>query len=661
MPKRQSKAGTGSGPASSARRASSKPRYTADDILVLEGLDPVRKRPGMYIGGVDAAGLHRLLWELVDNSVDEAINGHASRLVVILHRDHSSVTVSDDGRGIPVDMHRKFRKPALELILTTLHAGGKFEAKNYVHSGGLHGVGASVVTALSSEMIATVRRDGAEWQQSFSRGKPRTKLKRLRGARGSGTTVFFRPDPEIFPKTVFDAQEISRRLEAKAYLHCGLTVRFENEAEGETQEFRYDDGIRAYLGKLLEERQEAAVAREVFFTERVQEVDGARLPEVECAIAWTEATSETFLSFVNGIPTPSGGTHENGLKSAIGKAIRNYLELHNLIPRGLTVAAEDIREGIVAILSCYLTNPQFQGQMKERLNNPETTAQIDGAVRTALENHLLHNRSIGDAIAARVILAARARTASRAAAQQVARKGSVSHRLNLPGKLADCSSTNPSECEIFIVEGDSAGGSAKQGRDRRCQAILPLRGKVLNTEQAPAAKVFANKELSDIVSALGCGAGRDFSAAKLRYHKVCLLMDADSDGNHICTLLLTFFYRHLPELIRQGYIYIAQPPLYRVDVGKETHWALDDAEKERLISAHPNRNLQVTRFKGLGEMNPKTLQQTTLDPARRSLLRVEIGDDVETDGVFQVLLGRDVQPRFRFIMDRAPAVEELDV
>jgi DNA gyrase/topoisomerase IV subunit B len=637
-----------------------KSKYTAADITVLEGLEPVRKRPGMYIGGVDPAGLHHLLWEIVDNSVDEAINGYADRIIVTVHEDGASATVSDNGRGIPVDVHDKYRKPALELILTTLHAGGKFEAKNYLHSGGLHGVGASVVTALSEEMVATVKRDGGEWQQAFARGKVKTKLRRLGAARGTGTTIFFRPDREIFSKVQFDRETIAERLEAKAYLHRGLTVVFEDEAHGERHTYRYEEGVRAYLAKLLAERGLEPVGGELFYVERTQQAERRGLPELECVVAWTEATDETFLSFVNSIPTTSGGTHENGLKSAVVKAVRNYLEIHNLSPRGLTIAPEDVREGIVAILSCYLTSPQFQGQTKERLNNPETQSVIDGAVRTALENYLLANRSVGDAIAARVVLAAKARSASRAA-QQVARKGAVSHRLNLPGKLADCSSTDPSECEIFIVEGDSAGGSAKQGRDRAFQAILPLRGKVLNAEQASTEKVLSNKELSDLVSALGCGAGRTFDVAKLRYGKICLLMDADSDGNHICTLLLTFFYRHLPELITAGYVYIAQPPLYRVDIGKETHWALDDAEKEALLARADGKSISVTRFKGLGEMNPQTLKQTTLDPKRRTLLRVTVSDRSATDATIQRLMGRDVQPRFELIMERAPRVDELDV
>jgi DNA gyrase subunit B len=637
-----------------------KSKYTAADITVLEGLEPVRKRPGMYIGGVDAAGLHHLLWEIVDNSVDEAINGYADRITVTIHADGASATVSDNGRGIPVDVHAKYRRPALELILTTLHAGGKFEAKNYLHSGGLHGVGASVVTALSEEMIATVRRDGAEWQQSFARGKVKSKLRRIGAARGSGTTIFFRPDREIFPKVELDAATIAERLESKAYLHRGLTVVFTDEERDESHTYHYDDGIRAYLAKLLAAKGLEPVGGEIFSIERKQEGERDALPELECAIAWTEATDETFLSFVNSIPTTSGGTHENGLKSALAKAVRNYLEIHNLVPRGLAVAPEDVREGVVAILSCYLTAPQFQGQTKERLNNPETQSLVDGAARTALENQLLGNRSLGDAIAARVVLAAKARSASRAA-QQVARKGGVSHRLNLPGKLADCSATDPADCEIFIVEGDSAGGSAKQGRDRAFQAILPLRGKVLNTEQASTEKVLSNKELADLVSALGCGAGKAFDVRKLRYNKICLLMDADSDGNHICALLLTFFYRHLPELITGGYVYIAQPPLYRIDRGKETHWALDDAEKDRILGRADGKATSVTRFKGLGEMNPQTLKETTLDPKRRTLLRVAVSDRHATDETIQRLMGREVQPRFELIMERAPKIDELDV
>jgi DNA gyrase subunit B/topoisomerase-4 subunit B len=632
--------------------------YTAKDIVVLEGLEPVRRRPGMYIGGVDAAGLHHLVWELVDNSVDEAMNGHADRITVTLHRDGASATVADNGRGIPVDRHAQYRKPALELILTTLHAGGKFEAKNYYHSGGLHGVGASVVTALSEKLVARVRRDGVEWEQTFARGKATGPLRKVGAARGRGTSITFRPDPKIFPSVALDARLIAERLEAKAYLHRGLAVEFHDEAAGTRATWRYDEGLRAFLLKIVGESDRAPVAGEVFAIDKRQ--DGL---DFECALAWTEATEERVLSYVNSIPTSAGGAHENGLRAGLTKAVRNYLTVHDLLPRGLSITAEDVREGLVVVMAIKLPQPQFQGQTKERLNNAEVTPVIDAIVRTALENALNANRSAGDAIAARVLLAARARTASRAAAAEVQRKSAVSHRLNLPGKLADCASTDPTECELFIVEGDSAGGSAKQGRDRTFQAILPLRGKVLNTEQASTAKVLTNKELSDVVSALGCGTGKDFDAKKLRYHKICLLMDADSDGNHICTLLLTFFYRHLPELVRQGYVYIAQPPLYRIDAGKEVHWARDDAERDRLLAARNGSRdkVQVTRFKGLGEMNPGTLKATTLDPAHRALLRVAIRDPAATDQAIQTLMGREVAPRFEFIMERAPKVDEVDV
>jgi DNA gyrase subunit B/topoisomerase-4 subunit B len=627
-----------------------KKKYTAKDITVLEGLEPVRKRPGMYIGGVDSDGLHHLLWELIDNSVDEAMNGHCDRITVALHKDGQTVTVTDNGRGIPIDVHPKYKKPALELILTTLHAGGKFENHNYFHSGGLHGVGASVVTALSVSMIANIKRDGYHWEQRFSRGKATGKIKRCGPARGTGSSITFTPDPEIFARTTFKPAVIRERLEARSYLHRGLTLVFENETTKESETFHHDRGIAEFIERQIEQLGKRQVA-EPFYTEKK---DGFI---VECALAWTEATEERILSYVNGIPTSSGGAHENGLKAGVLKAVRNYLGVQNLVPKGLTVTAEDVREGLTGILSVYLQNPQFQGQTKDRLNNQEVAAPIDNFVRTALENYLLSHPTQAKAIAGRVILAARARTASRAAAESVQRKTNISHRLNLPGKLADCSSTDPSESELFIVEGDSAGGSAKQGRDREFQAILPLRGKVLNAEQASTSKVLSNKELTDLISALGCSTGKSFDLSKLRYGKICLLMDADSDGHHICTLLLTFFYRQLPELIRSGHVFIAQPPLYKVEVGKEVHWALDESERDKIVAKANGKVASVYRFKGLGEMNPRLLKETTLDPARRRLLRVEIADAGKTDATIQTLMGKDVEPRFRFIMEHAPRLD----
>ena len=636
-------------------------KYTAADITVLEGLEPVRKRPGMYIGGVDSRGLHHLVNEIVDNAVDEVINGYATRLEVRLFSDGKEIEISDNGRGIPVDIHPKYKKPALELILTTLHAGGKFEQGNYVHAGGLHGVGSSVVCALSSEMTATVRRDGAEWTQSYSRGKASSKLQKVSSGervRGSGTTIRFRPDPEIFGKLVFDAAEIRERLEAKTYLHRSLRVVFVDETAKPVtrEEFQHDGGLQDFLLKLVAERGKNPTTPAEFVLVRED------APRLELALVWTEATDETVRSFVNGIPTPSGGTHENGLRAGIAKAVRNYLETHELVPKGVTVAAEDIREGILALLSAYVLEPQFQGQTKDRLNNPELAAQVDGAVRPALEKWLNENPSLAEAIVGRIVLAARAREASRAAAQQVTRKTAVSHRLNLPGKLADCASTDPSISELFIVEGDSAGGSAKQARNRETQAILPLRGKVLNAEQANSAKVTGNRELSDIVSALGCGVGAAFDVSKLRYGKVFLLMDADADGHHISTLLLTFFWRHLPKLILEGHVYLAQPPLYRVDAGKETWWALDDAERDAIVAKLPkNVKPEVMRFKGLGEMMPEQLKQTTLDPGRRRAVKVTVPDVLEAERTLSELMGKDAQARFRFITESARTAEGLDV
>jgi len=682
-----------------------KTSYSAADIQVLEGLEPVRKRPAMYIGGVDASGYHHLLWEILDNSVDEVINGFAARIEITLHKDGKTVTVTDDGRGIPVDVMPKFKKPAIEVILTTLHSGGKFEQGNYIHSGGLHGVGSSVVNALSESLIARVKRDGKHHVQRYAKGRATTKLKIEGKARGTGTSITFTPDVDVFGlKARFDAALIRDRLEAKSYLHRGMTVVFRDETQSPAREdsYQHDGGIAEYLAKVVAQRGKntvpaaprapppAQVAPMISTEEGVPEestAQGGEIPSVpavaplqippgalfykesegetrlEVALVWTEATDEHIRSYVNGIPTASGGTHEGGLRSGIVKAVRNFIEVHGLSPKGVSLTAEDIREGIVAVLSSYVVEPQFQGQTKGRLNNPEVAGQVEGVVRPALEKWLNENKTVAEPVVARIILAARAREASRAAAQQVTRKTAVSHRLNLPGKLADCASTVPAESELFIVEGDSAGGSAKQGRDRRTQAILPLRGKVLNAEQASSEKVGQNKELQDIVSALGCGIGADLDLSKLRYGRIFLLMDADSDGHHISTLLLTFFYRHMRDLIRNGCIYLAQPPLYKIEIGKDTYWALDDKDRDRIIKENGKGNAKpnVMRFKGLGEMTADELKGTTLDPRRRTALKVAIANDLETDRVINDLLGKDVSARFKFIMERAGDVRELDV
>lgn len=633
-----------------------KKRYEGEDIVVLEGLEPVRKRPGMYIGGVGMAGLHHLIWEVVDNSIDEAMNGHASEITVTLHKDGRTISVSDNGRGIPIDKHPKTKKSALETVLTVLHAGGKFDGNNYKTAGGLHGVGASVVNALSKELTAVVRRDGAQYRMTFARGKATSKLQKLKGAvRGTGTTISFTPDPTIFPKTEFDSKVIRARLETASFLHRGVKVIYNDEVNKSKEAFFHEQGIVDYLVKVVKERN-ARPIHEAPFTLRKE--DDFRL---ELTLQWTESTDEHVRSYVNGIPTGSGGTHENGCRGALNKAVRNYIDTHSLTPRGVKLTLEDIREGLIVILSVFIEDPQFQGQTKDRLNNPDIQSVVEAAIRPAMEQWMNNNRSVADSIVARIIAAARARAASRAASAAVSRKGG-SRRTMLPGKLSDCVSGGKGDSEIFIVEGDSAGGSAKQGRNRNYQAILPLRGKVLNTESATLKKILENKEIQDLVAALGCGIGPSLNLADLRYEKVILLADADSDGHHITTLLLTFFYRHMPALIAAGRLYIGVPPLYRIDLGKETFWAADEAAREEVLEQYTGRaKPEITRFKGLGEMMPKVLWDTTLNPESRRIQKVEIDDQLETDRIISDLMGRDASARFRFIMDRAEDAEAIDV
>lgn len=631
--------------------------YTGEDIEVLEGLDPVRKRPSMYIGGVDSRGLHHLLWEIVDNSVDEYLAHHCDRIVVTLHKDGCSCTVEDNGRGIPVDKHPKAKIPTVELILTTLHSGGKFSNKNYARSGGLHGVGSSVVNALSSELVVTIRRDGNEFMQRYKRGKPTTPVKEVRPFRGHGTIIFFRPDEEIFRRTTFLSDTIRQHLEDISYIHSGLTIVFQDDVKNEKTEFHHPSGIAEYLDKLITDSQKKTIHEQLFSVMRDEAA-----AKIESVLRWTEGTDEEIRSYVNGIRTHAGGTHEIGFRAGVVKAVKNYMEVHDIKVKGITIGADDIREGLVGILSVFLSEPMFQGQTKEKLNNPEMSGAVESLVRPALETWLNSNPTIADQVIGRIVLAARARMASRDAAQEVRRKTPSNKKTSLPGKLIDCRSTNADESELFLVEGASAGGTAATGRDSRTQAILFLKGKPPNTESLTLSKVLENQELKDIVVTLGTGIGNDFDVHKLRYSKVILLMDADSDGNHISTLLLGFFFRHMRDLIRNGKLYLAQPPLYRIDVGKEKHYVQSDAQKEEFLAALPaNRKPVITRFKGLGEMMAPDLAETTLHPKTRILLRVDIDAQVEADKTFNQLLGKDVSERYNLIMNESSLADDLDI
>jgi DNA gyrase subunit B len=633
--------------------------YSAADIEVLEGLEPVRKRPGMYIGGTEGpGGLHHLAKEILDNSVDEAMNGHASAIVLTLHKDSESISVRDNGRGIPVDMHPKFKKPALEIILTTLHSGGKFSDHNYVSAGGLHGVGASVVNALSEQFTANICRDGYEWEQSFSRGKATGQMKRGAKTKEHGTAIFFKPDDQIFRSITFSAERLERMIEEKAFLNKGLRLTFVDETSGSTKTFCFEDGLKSYLQDALQKHELKPIADESFYLERANGI------KVEAAFCWTESTQERVLSYVNGIPTAQGGSHEDGFKGGLGKALRNYMSVHDLVPKGVKVVGEDLREGLVAVLSVNVPGAvaqlQFQGQTKDKLNNPEVLAPVEALLRS-FENTLNSKPNLANQIVERVLLAAKARAAARSAADSISRKIGVSHKLNLPGKLADCSATRQDKCEVFIVEGDSAGGSAKQGRDRETQAILPLRGKILNSISAGEEKLKDNREILDLVSALGCGIGDGIKLNKLRYGKVIILTDADADGMHISSLLMAFFFRYMRPLIESGHLYIGMPPLYRIRVGsgsrEDTHWVYTDQEKEKVLKTIGKSKVHITRFKGLGEMNPSTLWETTLNPRTRNILRVKFSNANEAMSMFDSLMGKDSSERYRLIQENAHRLE----
>ncbi len=628
-------------------------RYGAEEIQVLEGLEAVRRRPGMYIGSTGPRGLHHLVYEVVDNSIDEAMAGFCDRIEVIVHKDNS-VTVIDNGRGIPVEIHPKTGLPAVETVLTMLHAGGKFGGNVYKVSGGLHGVGVSVVNALSEWLEVEIRRDGHVYHQRYERGKAVTPLKIIGTSSTTGTKVSFKPDAEIFEELVFNQETLSQRLRELSFLNRGIKIIFQDERTGQKTVYQHEGGIRDFV-RYLNKNKEVLHNKPIYiFGER----DGI---QVEVALQYTEGYVESLFSYVNNIHTVDGGTHEAGFKSALTRVVNDYGKKYNLLKNGTTaLSGEDIREGLTAVISVKVPEPQFEGQTKTKLGNSEVRGVVDGVVSEGLATFLEENPGIARRILEKAITAARAREAARKA-RELTRRKSALESASLPGKLADCSDRDPSRTELYLVEGDSAGGSAKQGRDRRFQAILPLRGKILNVEKARLDKILNNEEIRALITALGTGIGEDFDLSKARYHRILLMSDADVDGAHIRTLLLTFFYRYMRPLIEAGYVYIAQPPLYRIRKGKVDRYAYSDAELEEILKEIGRDGVTIQRYKGLGEMNPQQLWETTMNPEKRTILKVNIEDAIEADAIFSMLMGDRVEPRREFIQQNARAVRNLDV
>jgi DNA gyrase subunit B len=662
--------------------------YGAEQISVLEGLDPVRKRPGMYIGSTGETGLHHLIWEVVDNSFDEAIGGHADLVTIRLNED-GTVSVSDNGRGIPVDIHKKFKVSALELVLTKLHAGGKFggEDSGYKISGGLHGVGVSVVNALSERLEATVTRDGAEWNQVYEYGKPKTKIKKVGPSRKHGTTITFKPDAGIFTTTEFDLKYILDHLRQQCYLTKGIRVLIVDDRikkQPVSYGFYFEGGVKSYVKHLNSKKQRKH--DNIFYIERQVDTVG-----VEVGIQYTDDFKETVMAFANNIYNPEGGMHVAGFRTALTRVLNNYARSKNFIKeKEDNLSGDDVREGLTAVISIKLQEPQFEGQTKAKLGNPEARTAVESLMNEALAVFLEEHPKDAEAIIGKCVLAQRARAAARAARDTVIRKGAL-EGLTLPGKLADCSSKDPADSELYIVEGDSAGGSAKQGRDREHQAILPLRGKILNVERARLDKMLANNEIKNLVIALGTGIGENLDMEKLRYHTVVIMTDADVDGSHIRTLLLTLFYRYFPQLIDEGHIYVAQPPLYRIAKGKTVKYAYVEEEKDKIIAELQKlkedkkkvkkgeveevpeladgaevvaedevdeekkkmAGISLQRYKGLGEMNPEQLWDTTMNPETRLMKKVTVMDANEADETFTILMGSEVPPRKKFIQTHA--------
>jgi DNA gyrase subunit B len=623
--------------------------YGVEDIKVLEGLQAVRKRPAMYIGSTDKRGLHHLVYEVVDNSIDEALSGYCTLIEVVLKKD-GSISITDNGRGIPVEIHKKYGKPGVEIAMTMLHAGGKFDKTAYKVSGGLHGVGVSVVNALSTWLEVEILRNKKRYYQRFEGGKPVGKLKEIGIADGTGTKVTFYPDTEIFGELVFDYETLRKRLQELAFLNKGLTIRIENSKDGKQDQFCYDGGIIQYV-KYINKNKNSLFNKPIFIQGKKNGVD------IEIAIQYTDGYTENIFTFVNNINTHEGGTHLSGFKAGITRVINDYGK-RNVFKKDEILSGEDIREGLTAILSCKIPEPQFEGQTKTRLGNSELKGIVESLIYDKLSNFLEENPDISGIILDKALRAARARDAARRARELTRRKGLIESSA-LPGKLADCSSKDASKCELYLVEGDSAGGSAKQGRDREFHAILPLRGKILNVEKSRLDRILENKEILAIISAMGTGIGDEFSIDKARYYKVIIMTDADVDGAHIRTLLLTFFFRYMRELIEEGFVYIAQPPLYRLVKGKKEWYAYSEKEKNKILQDVGKTTIH--RYKGLGEMNPQQLWETTMDPTYRILKRVTVEDAVEANLLFSVLMGEDVESRREFIEKHAKEVMNLDI
>lgn len=630
--------------------------YDADQIQVLEGLEAVRKRPGMYIGSTSERGLHHLVWEIVDNSIDEALAGYCDHIQVIIEEDNS-ITVEDNGRGIPVGTHEKTGRPAVEVIMTVLHAGGKFGGGGYKVSGGLHGVGASVVNALSTQLDVMVHRDGKIHEQSFQRGIPTGDLQVTGESERTGTITHFKPDPEIFTETTeYNKETLLVRIRELAFLNKGLAISLEDKREENPERitFHYEGGIRSYVEHLNRSKE---VLHEPFYAENTDsEIT------VEIALQYNDGYTSSIYSFANNIHTYEGGTHEAGFKSGLTRVINDYARKNNMFKEAdPNLSGDDVREGLTAIISIKHPDPQFEGQTKTKLGNSEARQVTDAAFTELFSKFLFENPDTARIVVEKGLMASRARIAAKRARELTRRKGAL-EVSSLPGKLADCSSKDASISELYVVEGDSAGGSAKQGRDRHFQAILPLRGKIINVEKARLDKILANNEIRAMITALGTGIGEDFDISKARYHKLVIMTDADVDGAHIRTLLLTFFYRYMRPLIENGYVYIAQPPLYKVQQGKAAYYAYNDRELDRVMSELPKvPKPGLQRYKGLGEMNAAQLWETTMDPENRTLLQVSLADAIDADQIFDILMGDKVEPRRNFIQDNAQNVQNLDI